>query len=194
MLAYIEGIIDEVSDGSIILRVGGFGISINVLTKSGNIYDLLGKRTVLYTSLVVKDGYPTIYGFVNSSQNTMFGFLTSVSGIGPKNAMAILDSLGISQIVNSITVGDSTLLNSVSGVGPKTAARIVLELKDKLDQFIGFVLEDPTNDDVNIFSAMQGLGYSDREIRIAISDTKFDTDLSFEDKIKILLKKISEPS
>tara|TARA_B110000196_G_C21126590_1_gene656152 strand:- start:53 stop:637 length:585 start_codon:yes stop_codon:yes gene_type:complete len=194
MLAYIEGIIDEVSDGSIILRVGGFGISINVLTKSGNIYDLLGKRTVLYTSLVVKDGYPTIYGFVNSSQNTMFGFLTSVSGIGPKNAMAILDSLGISQIVNSITVGDSTLLNSVSGVGPKTAARIVLELKDKLDQFIGFVLEDPTSDDVNIFSAMQGLGYSDREIRIAISDTKFDTDLSFEDKIKILLKKISEPS
>lgn len=194
MLAYIEGIIDEVSDGSIILRVGGFGISINVLTKSGNIYDLLGKRTVLYTSLVVKDGYPTIYGFVNSSQNTMFGFLTSVSGIGPKNAMAILDSLGISQIVNSITVGDSTLLNSVSGVGPKTAARIVLELKDKLDQFIGFVLEDPTNDDVNIFSAMQGLGYSDREIRIAISDTKFDTDLSFEDKIKMLLKKISEPS
>jgi Holliday junction DNA helicase RuvA len=193
-LAYIEGIIDEVSDGSIILRVGGFGISINVLTKSGNIYDLLGKRTVLYTSLVVKDGYPTIYGFVNSSQNTMFGFLTSVSGIGPKNAMAILDSLGISQIVNSITVGDSTLLNSVSGVGPKTAARIVLELKDKLDQFIGFVLEDPTNDDVNIFSAMQGLGYSDREIRIAISDTKFDTDLSFEDKIKMLLKKISEPS
>jgi Holliday junction DNA helicase RuvA len=194
MLAYIEGIIDEVSDGSIILRVGGFGISINVLTKSGNIYDLLGKRTVLYTSLVVKDGYPTIYGFVNSSQNTMFGFLTSVSGIGPKNAMAILDSLGISQIVNSITVGDSTLLNSVSGIGPKTAARIVLELKDKLDQFIGFVLEDPTNDDVNIFSAMQGLGYSDREIRIAISDTKFDTDLSFEDKIKMLLKKISEPS
>jgi Holliday junction DNA helicase RuvA len=194
MLAYIEGIIDEVSDGSIILRVGGFGISINVLTKSGNIYDLLGKRTVLYTSLVVKDGYPTIYGFVNSSQNTMFGFLTSVSGIGPKNAMAILDSLGISQIVNSITVGDSTLLNSVSGVGPKTAARIVLELKDKLDQFIGFVLEDPTSDDVNIFSAMQGLGYSDREIRIAISDTKFDTDLSFEDKIKMLLKKISEPS
>ena len=194
MLAYIEGIIDEISDDSIILRVGGFGISINVLTKSGNIYDLLGKRTVLYTSLVVKDGYPSIYGFVNSSQNTMFGFLTSVSGIGPKNAMATLDSLGISQIVNSITVGDSTLLNSVSGVGPKTAARIVLELKDKLDQFIGFVIEDSTNDDVNIFSAMQGLGYSDREIRIAISDTKFDTDLSFEDKIKILLKKISEPS
>ena len=194
MLAYIEGIIDEISDDSIILRVGGFGISINVLTKSGNIYDLLGKRTVLYTSLVVKDGYPSIYGFVNSSQNTMFGFLTSVSGIGPKNAMATLDSLGISQIVNSITVGDSTLLNSVSGIGPKTAARIVLELKDKLDQFIGFVLEDPTSDDVNIFSAMQGLGYSDREIRIAISDMKFGTDLSFEDKIKILLKKISEPS
>tara|TARA_B110000116_G_scaffold186327_1_gene161485 strand:- start:565 stop:1149 length:585 start_codon:yes stop_codon:yes gene_type:complete len=194
MLAYIEGIIDEISDDSIILRVGGFGISINVLTKSGNIYDLLGKRTVLYTSLVVKDGYPSIYGFVNSSQNTMFGFLTSVSGIGPKNAMATLDSLGISQIVNSITVGDSTLLNSVSGIGPKTAARIVLELKDKLDQFIGFVIEDSTNDDVNIFSAMQGLGYSDREIRIAISDMKFGTDLSFEDKIKILLKKISEPS
>ena len=124
----------------------------------------------------------------------MFGSLTSVSGIGPKNAMAILDSLEISQIVNSITIGDSTMLNSVSGIGPKTAARIVLELKDKLDKFVGFHSEDTTSDDVNIFSAMQGLGYSDREIRIAIRDTKFEDNLSFEDKIKTLLQKIAEVS
>jgi Holliday junction DNA helicase RuvA len=122
----------------------------------------------------------------------MFTFLTSVSGIGPKNAMAILDSLEISQIVNSITIGDSTMLNSVSGIGPKTAARIVLELKDKLDQFVGLHTEETFSDDVDIFSAMQGLGYSDREIRIAIRDTKFEDNLSFEDKIKTLLQKIAE--
>tara|TARA_B100000676_G_scaffold286444_1_gene316040 strand:- start:4436 stop:5020 length:585 start_codon:yes stop_codon:yes gene_type:complete len=192
MIAYIEGIIDEIFDDSITLRVGGFGITINVLTKSGNLYNLIGKRAVLYTSLVVKDGYPTIYGFVNTSQKTIFSFLTSVSGIGPKNAMAILDSLEINQIVNSITIGDSTMLNSVSGIGPKTAARIVLELKDKLDQFVGLQSEETSSEDVNIFSAMQGLGYSDREIRNAIRDTKLEDGLSFEDKIKTLLQKIAE--
>ena len=86
------------------------------------------------------------------------------------------------------------MLIGVSGIGPKTAARIVLELKDKLDKFVGFQSEETTSDDVDIFSAMQGLGYSDREIRIAIRDTKFEDNLSFEDKIKTLLQKIAEVS
>ena len=70
----------------------------------------------------------------------------------------------------------------------------IYEPKDKLDKFVGFHSEDTTSDDVNIFSAMQGLGYSDREIRIAIRDTKFEDNLSFEDKIKTLLQKIAEVS
>ena len=67
-----------------------------------------------------------------------------------------------------------------------------MELKDKLDQFVGLHTEEASSDDVNIFSAMQGLGYSDREIRTAIRDTKFEDNLSFEDKIKTLLQKIAE--
>ena len=64
----------------------------------------------------------------------------------------------------------------------------------KLDKFGGCQSEETTSDDVDIFSAMQGLGYSDREIRIAIRDTKFEDNLSFEDKIKTLLQKIAEVS
>ena len=132
MYAYINGTVAERSENTVVLDVGGVGYELFV---SGNTAEVctVGERMLLYTHLGVKEDEMSLYGFADKAEKKLFLLLVSVSGIGPKLAMAILGGMRTKELTKHIATGNSAALNGIKGVGKKTSERIVIELKDKLD-------------------------------------------------------------
>lgn len=135
MYAYLEGTVAEVSSGRVVLDVGGIGYLLHVSTATASACAHAAgastKRPVrLLAHLVVTDGDPKLYGFATAEERDLFRLLTSVSGVGPSTAMALLSSLSPSELASALADADEGTLRAVKGIGSKTARRLVVELKD----------------------------------------------------------------
>jgi len=131
MFNYIRGKKEYASDGMLILDVNGIGYELNV---SASCEEFVKNKddVKVYTYLAVREDDVSLFGFYSVPEKEMFLQLISVSGIGPKVALAILSGITVDKLAANIISQDVTALNKVKGVGKKTAARIVLELKDKI--------------------------------------------------------------
>ncbi len=193
MIAAVEGTLELRSTDSVIIRVGG--ISFQVYLPASNIDELgpVGKQVQLHTLLHWKEDRVVLYGFLTQEGREFFKMLTSVSGIGPKLAMAMLSSLNPEGLASAILSSDIDLLTQVPGVGKKTASRVVLELKSKLEKGWGglAVSYHPTGDSDKIITALTSLGYSAADATRAIAALSASADLSLEDKIKLALRNLA---
>ena len=193
MIAAVEGTLELRSTDSVIIRVGG--ISFQVYLPASNIDELgpVGKQVQLHTLLHWKEDRVVLYGFLTQEGREFFKMLTSVSGIGPKLAMAMLSSLNPEGLASAILSRDIDLLTQVPGVGKKTASRVVLELKSKLEKGWGglAVSYHPTGDSDKIITALTSLGYSAADATRAIAALSASADLSLEDKIKLALRNLA---
>lgn len=133
MIAFVEGTVDEVRDGSLIVRVGGVGLEAFVPT-SVTARVKVGAALRLHTQLVVREDAWTLYGFDDPDGLRWFNLLVGVSGVGPKLALAVLSSLPRAVIAAAIVNDDPPLLSAAPGVGKRTAERIVLDLKSRLPE------------------------------------------------------------
>lgn len=140
MFYYINGKLALKENGTAVLDVGGVGYK---LTISGTTYDALpaansltgeAKQVKLFTYLAVREDDIELFGFYSNEELSAFKMLISVSGVGPKAAMAVLTLLTPEKFALAVCSEDTKMLSKASGVGAKTAARIVLELKDKLSK------------------------------------------------------------
>lgn len=132
MYAYLRGTVEELYADSLALDVNGVGYQ--VIVSSALIQSLVrGSQVKLYTYYQVREDAHVLYGFLSQAQKTMFLRLISVSGIGPKLGMAVMSHLTISDLALALVTGDVTALSRVPGVGKKTAQRLILELKEKVD-------------------------------------------------------------
>ena len=137
----------------------------------------------------------SLYGFFSKDELEMFLLLTSVSSIGPKNAITILSSLGVEEIKLAIANNDIDALIKAKGVGKKTASRIILELMDKvklmpMSNKKSTISPLPKNEDLDVAKeALQNLGYAQNDIANVLNELK-DMDLSLEDLIKESLKRL----
>lgn len=206
MFYYINGKLTVLEATVAVIDVGGVGYK---LTVSGTTHDSLPSPRLqadeaptvkLFTHLAVREDDLELFGFYSAEELSAFKMLTSVSGVGPKAAMAILTLLTPEKFAMAVCSEDTKTLSKASGVGAKTAARIVLELKDKLSKeaptivggstsSVGGFAEAPKNKLSEAQDALVVLGYSRSE---AISVLKsFDTSgLELEDIIRISLKKL----
>ena len=193
MIAAVEGTLELRNTDSVIIRVGG--ISFQVYLPASNIDELgpVGKQVQLHTLLHWKEDRVVLYGFLTQEGREFFKMLTSVSGIGPKLAMAMLSSLNPEGLASAILSSDIDLLTQVPGVGKKTASRVVLELKSKLEKGWGglAVSYHPTGDSDKIITALTSLGYSAADATRAIAALSASADLSLEDKIKLALRNLA---
>ncbi|MCX5990773.1 MAG: Holliday junction branch migration protein RuvA [Chloroflexi bacterium] len=193
MIAAVEGTLELRSTDSVIIRVGG--ISFQVYLPASSIDELgpVGKQVQLHTLLHWKEDRVVLYGFLTQEGREFFKMLTSVSGIGPKLAMAMLSSLNPEGLASAIMSSDIDLLTQVPGVGKKTASRVVLELKSKLEKGWGglVVSYHPTGDSDKIITALTSLGYSAADATRAIAALSTSADLSLEDKIKLALRNLA---
>ena len=137
MYQFLRGIIKEkitepAGSEKIVLDVNGIGYEINTGLSSLNFFGKEGENTTVYTTLIHKEDQMTLIGFPTLLEGELFNLLFSVSGIGPKTALNLLNNLTVSEISYSILYDDTSILCKANGVGERTAQRMILELKEKI--------------------------------------------------------------
>ena len=146
MISYLVGEIVNKSENSIILDVNGVGYELFVSSFSLDSFPVIGSITKVFTYMNIREDEIILFGFSSIEEKNIFLKLISVSGIGPKVAVAILSGIKISELIIAIKTGNIKILSSIKGLGKKTAERIILELKDKVD-IVGY--ENVEHDNIN---------------------------------------------
>lgn len=197
MFEYLKGILAAVNPSYIVIDVGGVGYKL--LVANPYRYEIEVETTV-YVEQVVRENEQTLYGFYDLNEKNLFKRLTSVSGIGPKSALAILAGNDISGVFSAIENGDVTYLTKFPGVGKKTAQQIILDLQGKVsadniqtDLFDKSVTSTGGNKELSDgLEALISLGYSTKDIK-KIKDQLKATNATTADEfvregLKLLMK------
>ena len=198
MISYLRGKVIELGKTYIILDVQGVGYQVHMPTKALNsLAEKNGevKEVKVHTQMFFnqREGRSQLYGFLKKDDLETFDLLTSISGIGPKNAMHILSSIEIGELVAAVSKEDEGYLRKVSGLGPKTAKRLIVELKDiaKKPEFSRF-LEANVAYESEAIDALISLGYQKNtaiEAIRKISSKKKDVEGIVKEALKTLSKK-----
>ncbi len=166
MIGHIEGVVTAIRPGYAILSTGGVGYKVS-LTRSGLSGMHVGDKASFWIQTIVREEALDLYGFTGEDEQRFFELLLTVSGIGPKSALAILDIASIETLRSAISGGNAGYLTNVSGIGKKTAEKIIIELRDK----VGASTEGShaaLRGDEDALEAMRALGYSAAEARDAL--------------------------
>ncbi|MCI8657468.1 MAG: Holliday junction branch migration protein RuvA [Oscillospiraceae bacterium] len=197
MYYYVSGQVAHVEPYLAVIDCGGVGYACR--TTAYTISQIKkGDRAKLFTYLSVREDAMDLYGFFSQEELKLFQQLISVSGVGPKAALAILSSSTPANLAMSIITGDEKTLTRAPGVGKKIAQRVILELKDKLakGQTVSASGENITMDAVTIIpqnklseasAALAVLGYSQAEINVALKGVDVDGQ-PLEQVIRMALK------
>lgn len=196
MLSYIKGTLAAVTQDGIVIENNGIGYDIKTPDLTGNLPPV-GSSYTVYTYLYVREDMLCLYGFSSKNQLRAFKLLITVSGVGPKAAMAILSTLSVDELHFAILSDDSKTISKAPGIGPKGAKRIIIELKDKLDLEDAFetafdVGDGEVSDDVMSLTAsgLVSLGYSNSESLRAIQAVEGASGMDAETLLSEALKKL----
>lgn len=194
MIGRLSGVLLDVDENRLLVDVKGIGFAVSTTEKLATKLQLsIGKPIVIYTETVVREDDITLYGFDKLEQKQCFKLITSVSGMGPKTALAVLSILTVSQFYQAIVLDDEKTLTQVSGIGKKTAQRLILELKDKVSKSYTEVkpveVEVSGFDEVN--AALQSLGFEPQEY-LAIANELREVGHTTNDIIRLTLKRLGE--
>lgn len=169
MIGKLRGVFEGSSSGKVVLDVNGVGYNVNVPVST--LLELNGECS-LYIHTAVREDAIDLYGFLTEEELSFFTLLISVSGIGPKTALGILNVADVKTLKRSIAGGDATMLSKVYGIGKKSAERIVVELRDKLGKEIDMTAI--VGSDAEVIEALMALGYRADESRQALKHVGTD--------------------
>jgi holliday junction DNA helicase RuvA len=164
VIAHIRGTIFSKSPSAVVVECGGVGyelaISVSTYTELGE----PGSEARLHVHTHVREDALLLFGFAEAAEKRLFEKLLTISGIGPKLAITVLSGISAERLVGAIRGGDHATLTKIPGIGKKTAERVVLELKDKLDDMVGVATATPATPSLgavadDVLSAMLNLGY-----------------------------------
>jgi Holliday junction DNA helicase RuvA len=134
MISLVNGIVRSISSDRAVVEVGGVGLSVSV-TSTTTAQLNVGAPVQLFTTLVVREDSLTLYGFLDEESRSAFELVQTVSGIGPKVALAILGAHTPRSLAVAIAQEDIKAIEKVPGIGRKGAQRLILELKGKISDF-----------------------------------------------------------
>ncbi len=192
MIAHLRGKLVEKDPSRIVVDVNGVGYVVFVPLTTFSLLPEAGSEVSVDIHTHVREDIIALYGFSTRRERNIFERLMTISGIGPKLAVTILSGSGVDDLVTAIRRSDLPRLTAIPGVGKKTAERIVLELKDKLQDFIEAApARSATESDV--LSALENLGYNrglaDGAVRRAVEgDGNPAFDVLFKRALQILTK------
>ncbi len=168
MIAFVKGQVMFKGENFIILLCGEVGYKVFLIARD-LIKIKIGDSAEFFTHHYVREDEMRLYGFIEWRELQMFDLLFSVTGIGPKSAMGILELAPVDTIISAIQSGDKTVLTKVSGIGKKTAERVVLELQGKVPVLPpGAKSESAGKNYAELLEALTGMGYSVGEARLAM--------------------------
>ncbi len=132
MIAYVNGIIDDITDENTVIDVGGVGYNVKISADTAARLPGIGEPVKLYTYTSVKEDSFQLFGFLSRNDLEIFRKCITVNGIGPKGALSILSVLDADSLRFAIMSGDAKAISKAPGIGARTAERLILELKDKI--------------------------------------------------------------
>jgi Holliday junction DNA helicase RuvA len=185
MIAKIEGIVWDTNIKFITVGVGGIGFKVYTTAETKEI-SVKGNKISLFTHLVVREDALDLYGFLTEEELQFFEMIISISGIGPKTAINVLNISSVPAIKRAISTGNTSHLTKVSGIGKKIAEKMVLELKDKVG-ISGDENDITLRDEIDAIEALKALGYNPKDARDALRDVE-KTITKTGDRIKAALK------
>jgi holliday junction DNA helicase RuvA len=203
MIGRITGILLEKQAPQILLDVSGVGYEIQIPMTT--LYELpeLGTQTTLFTHFVVREDAQLLYGFNRERDRHLFRSLIKVSGVGPKLALAILSGMDADSFVRSVQQDDTSTLVQLPGVGKKTAERLLVEMRDRLKDWmleldsVGSKDSSPASGQREMLaeaeSALVALGYKPTEASRAVSAANDDSIGSSEELIRRALQSMVKP-
>ena len=194
MIYYVSGPVTVLEPGLAVIECAGVGYGCRVTAYTAAQLKLNQNARLYVTESIREDAFD-LYGFISKEEQRCYQLLTSVNGVGPKAAMAIL-AAGPQNFTLAVMTGDEKLLTAAQGVGKKIAQRIILELKDKIGGS-GMELDfsagpataapaQPSGNKLMAHAALQELGYTPIEIRAALKDA--DPNLSTEEMVRHALR------
>ena len=171
MISHLTGTVRHLTTEKVVLEVGGVGYSISITPRTST-HIVMGSEISLSTTLIVREDSMTLFGFLDARDRDIYETLQSVTGIGPKVALAITGALTPDELARAISLEDIAAIEKVPGIGRKGAQRLILELKGKL-------VSDTTPPQLathsavrdQLLSALTGLGFSAKESDLAINNT-----------------------
>jgi Holliday junction DNA helicase RuvA len=192
MIASVEGIVGAIAGDSLVIEVGGIGYRVFV-APSVLASAIPGGRLRLHTYHLVREDQQALFGFRTSEELGFFNLLLTVTGVGPKVALAIVGSRATADLQLAILMQDQAVLVAIPGIGKKLAERIIFELKEKVSAAgiaAGTSASIATAAEGDVVAALQALGYSLGEAReasrLAVNDPAVGTGL--EERVKAALR------
>jgi Holliday junction DNA helicase RuvA len=190
VIAFLTGKVVAKAASFALIDVGGVGFRLAMSTTSLAALPVEGDEVTVHTYLHVREDDLSLYGFESDDERALFERLITVSGVGPKVALAVLSSLRPDALKRALASEDVALLSSVPGIGKKTAQRLIIELKDKLD------LPDLATsgggsgvaDGAAARDALLSMGFSPAEAAAALSGAPADA--TAEQLLKLALKSL----
>lgn len=180
MIAYVNGILEDVNEENAVLDVNGIGYNIRISADTASRLPGIGEPVRLYTYTCVREDAFLLYGFLSKSDLDIFKKLITVNGLGPKGGLAILSVMDADELRYAIMSGDAKAISQAPGIGAKTAQRVILDLKDKItidDVLISKEISATANGSFHIDSiqkqevveALVSLGYGQAESAKAVN-------------------------
>ncbi|WP_291081909.1 Holliday junction branch migration protein RuvA [Dietzia sp. UBA5065] len=196
MIASIRGTVAEIGLDRCVLETGGVGVLVHA-TPAALAGLRRGSQGMLHTELVVREDSLTLYGFDSPEARTLFLTVQTVSGVGPRLALAILATLEPDELVRALGTEDVKALTRVPGVGKRTAERMVLELKDKVGPVVGGA--GPAGGATSmsaaaeVAQALEGLGFPAAEAeKTATAVLASDPDLGPAEALRLALRSLGK--
>ena len=188
MIASLQGKIEALSSDWAIINVAGIGFQVYMPTSTLASLGAVGKEVKLHTYLHLREDSAALYGFASADELALFQTLISVSGLGPRLALAMLSAMDVEKLTIGIATGSAELLTEVPGIGRKMASRLILELKDKIGAGrVPVPTSQVAAENADIIAALTALGYSTTEATRAVAALPA-ADLTLEEKVKLALQ------
>jgi len=189
MISYLEGKILDKNEKFFVVDVSGVGY--RIFSHSGILEKIPenGQNVKIWTHLYVREDAMDLYGFLNKEELEFFENLISISGIGPRSALGILEVAPVLSLKQAIVSEDETFFTKVSGIGRKTAQRLILELKSKLAKTVVLEKGGSFKEMGDAFEALVALGYRQSDVRRVLNELPKDMK-SAEAKVKEVLKRL----
>ncbi len=192
MIGSLQGKLALKKTPAIIVECAGVGYEVE--TPMSTFLDLppVGSDIFLHTHLLVRDDAHALYGFSTEEEKTLFRLLLKVSGVGAKMGLAILSGMSVSDFERCVRYEDTAMLIKIPGVGKKTAERLIIEMRDKIDESpaqaimarAGQVATDSRSEAID---ALVALGYKPAEVKRLLARLDLE-DMSPEDIIRLALR------
>ena len=192
MIGFLRGLLASKRAPVVVIDCGGVGYEIETPMSTFLELPAVGAEVFLHLHLLVREDAHSLYGFSTETEKTLFRLLLKVSGVGAKMSLAILSGMGVNEFERCMRYEDTAMLMRIPGVGKKTADRLIIELRDKVEQSpaqaimaqAGKVVTDARSEAID---ALVALGYKPTEVKRLLTRLDLE-DKSAEDIIRLALR------